>query len=468
MSTISRLCRRVVASAFSIVLLVFLVNAALLGSVIVSYGMRSRQQGTLPLRSFSDRFMPGEDGLPVPQPGAVEECLDGCAFAMLLGPEGSVLWRWQLPKSLDHPYTTGQVAALSRWYLEDYPVFVYRNSFGLVVLGMPPGSFTRFNFYIDSGMLSTLIAGFVPLLLLDAALILSVCLWLGWQAARSLREIGRGIDALSRGGDVHLPQRGATAELARQLNRAGALIASQKAEIARRDAARTDWIAGVSHDIRTPLAVILSGAEALEREAALTDAQRRLTQQMRAQAERIRALIGDLNLTSRLQYDAQPLRLAPVHAGALLRETVAAFADSPAGEACDASLELDEAAGRLVLMADAALLRRAMDNLLYNSARHTPPGCAVFVRAQRILQGGREALRVVIGDDGAGYPPGVLAVLRGENVSPPPHILGLHLVVQILRAHGGEVRFQNEQGARAELICPAVSSCAQEKTSSPF
>ena len=184
MSTISRLCRRVVASAFSIVLLVFLVNAALLGSVIVSYGMRSRQQGTLPLRSFSDRFMPGEDGLPVPQPGAVEECLDGCAFAMLLGPEGSVLWRWQLPKSLDHSYTTGQVAALSRWYLEDYPVFVYRNSFGLVVLGMPPGSFTRFNFYIDSGMLSTLIAGFVPLLLLDAALILSVCLWLGWRAAR--------------------------------------------------------------------------------------------------------------------------------------------------------------------------------------------------------------------------------------------------------------------------------------------
>lgn len=457
MRTISSLCRRVVAAAFAVVLLVFLVNAALLGGVILSYGLRSQQQGTLPLRSFSDRFMPGEDGLPVPEPGAVEECLGGCAFAMLLDPGGSVLWRWQLPASLDHPYTVGQVAALSRWYLDDYPVFVYRNDFGLLVLGMPPGSITRFNFYMDSDMLGTLISGFVPLLLLDAALILAVCLFLGWRAARSLRAIGQGIDALARGGDVRLPERGATADLARQLNRAGALIAAQKAEIARRDAARTDWIAGVSHDIRTPLAVILSGAEALEREAALPDAQRRLAQQMRAQAERIRALIGDLNLTSRLQYDAQPLRLAPVQAGALLREAVAAFVDSPSGEACDVSLELDGAAGQLVLMADAALLRRAIDNLLYNSARHNPPGCAVFVRAQRVLRGGREALRIVVGDDGAGYPPDVLAVLRGESIPCPPHILGLGLVVQILRAHGGEARFQNAQGARAELICPAAS-----------
>lgn len=81
--------------------------------------------------------------------------------------------------------------------------------------------------------------------------------------------------------------------------------------IARRDDARTSWIAGVSHDVRTPLALILGWAEQLEQDTALPAAARQKACGIRTQSEKLRALIEDLNLTSKLQYGAQPLRCRP-------------------------------------------------------------------------------------------------------------------------------------------------------------
>lgn len=50
--------------------------------------------------------------------------------------------------------------------------------------------------------------------------------------------------------------------------------------------------------------------------------------------------------------------------------------------------------------------------------------------------------------------------LRGESVPDAPHILGLHLVTQILSAHGGLARFENRGGACAALICPLTPPAA--------
>ena len=56
-------------------------------------------------------------------------------------------------------------------------------------------------------------------------------------------------------------------ELAQKLNETSEQLRRRNEIIARRDTARTEWIAGVSHDIRTPLALILGWAEQLQRDA---------------------------------------------------------------------------------------------------------------------------------------------------------------------------------------------------------
>ena len=160
-----------------------------------------------------------------------------------------------------------------------------------------------------------------------------------------------------------------------------------------------------------------------------------------------------MNLTSKLQYGAQPLRRQPVQAGPLLRRLAAEFCESPLAAGCDMAVELPPDADRAVLHADAALLGRAVENLLNNAARHNAPGVHITLAA--VLR--ENALELTVADDGAGYPAAVLNALQtGETGANTPHILGLHVVEQIAQAHGGSVQFMQNapQGAKAVVTLP--------------
>ena len=211
--------------------------------------------------------------------------------------------------------------------------------------------------------------------------------------------------------------------------------------------------------MRTPLALILGWAEQLEQDTALPAAARQKACGIRTQSEKLRTLIEDLNLTSKLQYGAQPLRRRPTQAGPLLRRLAAEFCDSPLAVRCTVALDVTPDADKAVLDADAALLARAVENLLHNAACHNPGPVQVQLSAVRT----GKTLILTIADDGAGYPPAVLHALQtgdaGENT---PHILGLHVVEQILRAHGGTATFARNtpHGAKAVLVLPVTENPA--------
>ena len=79
--------------------------------------------------------------------------------------------------------------------------------------------------------------------------------------------VANGLDALAQGQTVQLPTDGFAGELAEKLNQTGAQLQAKNEMLSRRDNARTQWIPGVSHDVRTPLALILGWAEQLEQDA---------------------------------------------------------------------------------------------------------------------------------------------------------------------------------------------------------
>ena len=242
-------------------------------------------------------------------------------------------------------------------------------------------------------------------------------------------------------------------DLAEKLNETGEQLRRRNEIIARRDTARTDWIAGVSHDIRTPLALILGWGEQLQQDEALPAAARQKAAGICTQSEKIRSLIGDLNLTSKLQYGAQPLRRKAVTVGPFLRRCAAEFYESPAAGDSTLELELTQAAEHTVVQADEALLLRAIENLLHNTVGHNAVPVHVTIRADAA----DGMLTIQVTDDGQGYPPAVLAVLQaGETGENPPHILGLHVVEQILAAHGGTAAFAQAlpHGAAAALTLP--------------
>ena len=146
----------------------------------------------------------------------------------------------------------------------------------------------------------------------------------------------------------------------------------------------------MSHDVRTPLALILGWAEQLEQDSALPDETRQKAGNIRIQSEKLRALIADLNLTSKLQYGAQPLRREMLTAGPLIRRIAVKFCDS--AETCALSLVQSDAAEHAQLWVDGALLERLLDNLLGNSVRHNPQ--PVQIRLQTDVSGGFLCIRV--------------------------------------------------------------------------
>lgn len=194
-------------------------------------------------------------------------------------------------------------------------------------------------------------------------------------------------------------------------------------------------------------------------DTALPAAARQKACGIRTQSEKLRALIEDLNLTSKLQYGAQPLRCQPTQAGPLLRRLAAEFCDSPLAASCTVALEIAPDADKAILDADAALLARAVENLLHNAACHNPGLVQVQLSAVRT----GKTLRITIADDGAGYPPAVLHALQtGEAGENTPHILGLHVVEQIIHAHGGTAAFARNapRGAKAVLVLPVTEDPA--------
>ncbi len=380
------------------------------------------------------------------------EWMHGYEWAMVLDDDGNILWSYQLPEPLHHRYTARQIARFARWFLDDYPVFCWAQDYGLFVIALPPGSLWKYNAWTSAELIRGVFVSIPPVLIFLFLLVLGVCLLFSLQTTRQLKTVSDGLDALAKGQTVSLSTRGFTGELAETLNQTSRQLQKRNEIIARRDTARTNWITGVSHDIRTPLALILGWAEQLGQDPTLPGPARAKADGIRTQSEKIRSLIEDLNLTSKLQYDAQPLRCQPVTAGSFLRELAAQFCESPLAGSALLELHQTPEAERAVLSLDKALLTRAVENLLNNSVRHNP--APVSIRMEARLACGQ--YRLTIADDGSGYPKAVLSALQYPELPDPPHILGLHVVEQIVQAHGGHTAFgQNRpKGAKSDLFLP--------------
>lgn len=457
MKTFAALIRRYVLATAAIVLLV----GGLLVGQIFYVGFKSNAVDATGYRvgALADALKQTETGLQWGREHTPAEWMQGYAWAMVLDDNGNVIWQQDLPQKLNHRYTASEVAVFSHWYLADYPVQCWAADYGLFVVAEPVGTCWKYNIDMKQKMIIMLAKSIQPTMVELLLVVLGCCLFFSWRGSKSLQTVTAGLDTLAQGGTVSLPAAGFAGELAQKLNETSEQLRRRNEIIARRDTARTEWIAGVSHDIRTPLALILGWAEQLQRDATLPAAARQKAGGICTQCEKIRSLIEDLNLTSKLQYGAQPLRCQPTQAGPLLRRLAAEFCDSPLAASCTVALEIAPDADKAILDADAALLARAVENLLHNAACHNPGPVQVQLSAVRT----GKTLRITIADDGAGYPPAVLHALQtGEAGENTPHILGLHVVEQIIHAHGGTAAFARNapRGAKAVLVLPVTEDPA--------
>jgi two-component system phosphate regulon sensor histidine kinase PhoR len=169
---------------------------------------------------------------------------------------------------------------------------------------------------------------------------------------------------------------------ARPLPSGGAvLVIHDVTELRRLEAIRRDFVANVSHELKTPLTSISGYTETLLSDAPSRDTTRQFLTTILGNARRMQRLVDDLLDLSRIESGRwQPAR-TELDLPAVARESWAALAARP--EAGRVKFELETAADAEHLSADLDAVRQVLTNLFDNSLRYTPPGGRIVCSARR-------------------------------------------------------------------------------------
>lgn len=209
--------------------------------------------------------------------------------------------------------------------------------------------------------------------------------------------------------------------------------------LSRNEQLRRQWIVDISHELRTPIAVI--GGEV---EAILDGIRQPTPERMAALHNEITALgklVDDLHLLSLADQASLELTLAPVDLAALAREQFSHFEPRMAGQGLTLTLDAPET---LILQADAHRLHQLLSNLLENSLRYTDsPG-----QVRILLQGDSGQITLEIQDSAPDVPdtelPRIFDRLYRVDLSRSRALggsgLGLAICREIVLAHGGDIQ----------------------------
>jgi signal transduction histidine kinase len=212
------------------------------------------------------------------------------------------------------------------------------------------------------------------------------------------------------------------------------------------DRMKSDLVATVSHELKTPLTSVRLVLHLLLEEAVgpLTAKQTELLLDARDNAERLLSVIEHLLALARLE-QGEALALGPVAPQELLR----AAADAARSRAEDRHLDLvvEDAGDLPPIAADPARLGHALNNLLDNALAWTDPGGKLTLSAEA---DGPDRVRLTVRDTGVGIPPEHLAHVFDKFFWVPGREhgtgLGLAIVREIVTAHGGEAACESEPG----------------------
>jgi PAS domain S-box-containing protein len=210
---------------------------------------------------------------------------------------------------------------------------------------------------------------------------------------------------------------------------------------------KTNFVALVSHEFRTPLGVIMSAADILKKYFERLEPARRAVhlQDIHDASRRMADLMDEVLLLSRVEAGRMECKRSPLDVLEFCRR-VAADVSVSTGDACPINFTSDNVSD--TASADESLLRHIFNNLLNNAVKYSAPGCAVSFHVERA---GKEAI-FVLRDRGIGIPKSdqsnlFLTFHRGTNVGERPGTgLGLVIVKRCVELHGGSVEMQSDEG----------------------
>jgi len=321
-------------------------------------------------------------------------------FAFIIDKEGKTVWSENLPDDLkNRQYTLQDVAKFSRYYLEDYPVHTYVvDDGGLLIIGKLNSKIWKYTLEYDVNNLLLFVKITPLVLVVNIILLIFISLKL------------------------------------------------YKAKQRRREEERVEWIAGVSHDIRTPLAIILGNAQMILNESS-DDRIKNKAEIIDKQGVRIRALVENLNLSSKLDFGTGRFIKKQVQMSVFIRKiltNIINILDEDMESKFEFDLNIEESLQGKTFLINEELVERAIINLINNSMKYNEEGCTISINLNKntVLE---------IKDNGQGVNRDFLQKINKKSYafekSMGNHGLGLKIVKKVAEYHRWKIEFlKNEEG----------------------
>jgi two-component system sensor histidine kinase KdpD len=232
--------------------------------------------------------------------------------------------------------------------------------------------------------------------------------------------------------------------------------AARGAEVkAETESLRNSLLAGISHDLRTPLAAIVGAASSLAEDGERLSAEGRheLSRTIYDEAQRMTRLANNILDMARLESGAVTLNRdwysVEEIVGSVLNRMHARLEGRP--------VETDLEPGLPLVRLDAVMMEQLLVNLIENALKYTPPGTPIALQASREPAGDSASIRLAVADRGPGIPAGSEERLFEKFYRATPEGaqsgvgLGLTICRAIAEAHGGRIWAENRPGGGARF-----------------
>ncbi len=230
-------------------------------------------------------------------------------------------------------------------------------------------------------------------------------------------------------------------------------------DLKRLETLRRDFVANVSHELKTPLTAIRGAVETLL-EGALSDSThaRPFVESMAEESARLTRLVDDLLTLAQVESRQPAPPRDPIPVQVFLQEECVRY--SPLAQAHQIALTTEEVSPSLTVLADRRELAQAVGNLLDNAIKYNHPGGRVTVRASAAPP----ACHIEVEDTGIGIPAEDLPriferfyrVDKARSRDTGGTGLGLSIVKHVAETHGGSVQVESQsgRGSRFTLTLP--------------
>lgn len=375
-----------------------------------------------------------------------------------------VIWQTEnLPGEIPKEYSVFDIALFSHAYIKGYPVFTAKIRNDLLVLGYPKDSYWKYSTATWNYRLIQNVPNFFLIFLLsNIFFVFLIYIFSNSKLLKSVNPIIKGIQDLPKDKPVKIDEKGVLSELAKSINKTSEILQNQREQLRNKDTARANWIAGVSHDIRTPLSMIMGYASQLKTSSNLSDEMEKKLSVILKQSERIKNLINDLNLASKLEYNMQPFEKKKENAVALVRQVIVDFLNMDIDEKFPIEWKTKSEFVSCFVNVDKNLIKRALANLIQNSINHNENGCTIYVSVKE----DEKNCIICVEDNGIGVSDEELEKLNNtphymvcdKNTTEQQHGLGLLIVKQIMDVHNGQVEMKHSEygGFKVVLQIPEM------------